>query len=107
MNKKILTGIYMFSLLAALTAQEVLVPREENKIDYNQYYRSPLTLGFNYTSFSPLSNYEEGSPFNIYDLSASLRYTHNKWTVIQPEILEATQIPTARILSSLPPGITP
>ncbi len=87
MKRKILLFAIILSLFGTLAAEEVLVPKQETKIDNNQYYRSPLTLGFNYTSFSPLSNYEEGSPYSIYDLSASLRYTHTKWTVIQPEII--------------------
>lgn len=88
MNPKIIIFIFLLSGLMGLTAEEVLVKKPDSyKVDNNSYYRSPVSLGFSYLNFSPISNFAEGSPYNITDLSASLRYTFKDYPLLQPELL--------------------
>ena len=64
--------------------QTVLLPRlcflfaaalafpQRNEINYNTYYRFPLSLGVEYQSLSPFAVY--GSQYNLFELSANLRW---------------------------------
>ena len=40
-------------------------------VDYNDYYRFPLSIGVEYQNLSPFADY--ASTYNIFDLSANLR----------------------------------
>jgi len=52
------------------------------KLDYNVYYRFPLSVGFEYQSLSPFRDY--GGVFNIYDLSLKVRVPLPGLPVFQP-----------------------
>ncbi len=56
-------------------------------IEYNSYYRSPISVGMGYTSISPLSGFNSGTPFNIFDLSLNAKYTPKSIPWLQPQIL--------------------
>ncbi len=48
----------------------------------NNYYRFPLSLALEYQNLSPFSGY--GSPFNVFDLSAALRWPLPARPMLQP-----------------------
>jgi Tetratricopeptide repeat len=75
------------SALILITVCTGLLYGESSKINYNSYYRSALSLGVNYTSFSSLSGFDSGTPYNIFDLSANVRYTPKSIPWLQPEII--------------------
>jgi len=52
------------------------------EIDYNRYYRFPLSIGAEYQSLSPFPAY--GSLYNIFDLSFNLRYPLPTVPALQP-----------------------
>lgn len=51
-------------------------------IDYNQYYRFPLSVGIEYQNLSPLSDY--ASSYSIFDLSGNIRVPIPSRPVFQP-----------------------
>lgn len=68
-------------LLFILTASSVTA--EENaKINYNQYYQFPFSIGVSYQSLSPFSDY--GSDFNVYEVYGIFRLPLEKLPSVQP-----------------------
>ncbi len=53
-------------------------------VDYNDYYRFPLSLGIEYQDLSPFADY--ASTYNIFDLSANLRWPIPSNPVFQPSL---------------------
>jgi len=64
MNKVYVTFYFFLFLLSFLFTQNT-------SINYNDYYRFPLSIGVEYQSLSPFSDY--ASDFNIFDISTNLR----------------------------------
>jgi hypothetical protein len=52
--------------------------------DLDEYYRFPISVGVEYQTLSPVTAYEWGSPFSIYDLSAVVRVPLPSLPVLQP-----------------------
>ena len=69
--------------LCFLFAAALLFPQEP-KLNYNTYYRFPLSLGVEYQSLSPFAAYS--SQFNIFDLSASVRWPIPSVPMLQPTL---------------------
>jgi tetratricopeptide (TPR) repeat protein len=55
-----------------------------NELNFNTYYRFPLSLGVEYQSLSPFAAY--GSQYNIFDLSANLRWPIPSIPILQPTL---------------------
>jgi hypothetical protein len=66
-------------VLASVGAGSALAQR----IDYNDVYRFPLSVGFEYQSLSPFTDYGF-LPASYYDLSASVRFPLQKLPSLQP-----------------------
>jgi tetratricopeptide (TPR) repeat protein len=66
-------------MLAATTASS-----QGNDLNYNTYYRFPLSLGVEYQSLSPFDAY--GSQYNIFDLSVQARWPIPSFPVLQPTL---------------------
>ncbi len=77
MLKKAVSLIFFLSLLFSLAGQE-------DSIDYNQYYRFPVSIGVEYSSVSPLSSYEEGEPFSGTEISGVVRVPIPSLPILQP-----------------------
>jgi len=60
--------------------------QDNQKVDYNTFYRSPLNLGMTYMSYSPLSGYDTGSPYKISDLNMGLQYSIKGLPSVMPEL---------------------
>ncbi len=54
------------------------------ELNYNTYYRFPLSLGVEYQNLSPFGAY--GAQYNIFDLSAQLRWPIPRAPVFQPTL---------------------
>ncbi len=72
-----------FAVLCFLFAAALAFPQSLG-LDYNTYYRFPLSFGVEYQSLSPFVTYDEGSPFNIFDLSFQVRWPIPSLPVLQP-----------------------
>jgi tetratricopeptide (TPR) repeat protein len=72
------------ALMAALLSLVITRPltAEEPKVDLNSYYRFPFSIGATYQALSPLGDYRTG--FDLYDLSAVLRYPLPMFPTVQP-----------------------
>lgn len=57
---------------------------QSNSVDYNDYYRFPFSVGVEYQSLSPFADY--ASMYNIFDLSANLRWPILSKPVFQPSL---------------------
>jgi hypothetical protein len=55
-----------------------------DELNYNTYYRFPLSLGVEYQSLSPFDAY--GSRYNIFDLSVQARWPIPPFPVLQPTL---------------------
>ena len=55
-----------------------------NDLNYNTYYRFPLSLSVEYQSLSPFDAY--GSQYNIFDLSAQVRWPIPSLPILQPTL---------------------
>ena len=73
----------MLLLLCFLFAAALASPQAP-VLNYNSYYRFPLSLGVEYQSLSPFAAY--GSQYNIFDLSANLRWPIPAVPVLQPTL---------------------
>jgi hypothetical protein len=60
------------------------------QVNFNEYYKFPLSVGVLYQSFTPFSEYpaQSGAPFTIYGLSGSFRVPLPFFPIIQP-VLQA------------------
>jgi hypothetical protein len=67
----------LFFLLGSADAQEA-------KLDLNGYYRYPLSLGAQYQSLTPFGDYH--SSFDLYDISAIIRYPIPRLPSLQPSL---------------------
>ncbi len=65
-------------------AAVVLLPAQGTGSDFNLRYRFPLSLGVEYQSLSPFAAY--GSVYNVFDLSANLRWPLPALPVLQPTL---------------------
>jgi len=70
--------------LFILTFATIQVYSQETEIDYNSYYRFPLSVGIEYQGLSPFADY--GSSYNIYEISAYLRWPIPRIPVLQPTL---------------------
>ncbi len=59
---------------------------QDKSIDYNTYYRYPISVGVEYQSLTPFADY--GGDYNIYELAA-----HVRWPFLKTPVF----IPTARV----------
>jgi hypothetical protein len=66
-------------MLACIGAGSIIAQR----IDYNEIYRFPVSVGFEYQDLSPLTKYKF-VPTAYYDLSANVRLTLAKLPSLQP-----------------------
>lgn len=57
---------------------------QAKEIDYNTYYRFPISVGVEYQNLSPFATYEFGSPFSVYDLSLQVRWPIPPLPILQP-----------------------
>jgi len=63
---------------------------QDTQINYNTYYRYPFSVGLQYQSLTPFADY--GSNFNIFDLSALLRWPFLKTPVLVPSAESRSQL---------------
>src|SRR3989304_2529709 len=54
---------------------------QEQKIDFNDRYRFPLSIGVEYQTLTPLRTYN--GDYTIFELSADVRYPLPRWPVLQ------------------------
>jgi hypothetical protein len=78
LGKKAVLLWLCFSFTSAL-----LFPQEK-QVNFNTMYRFPLSVGAEYQSLSPFAPY--GAQFNIFELSASLRWPIPPIPVLQPTL---------------------
>jgi len=69
------------ALIVFISAQ---ISGQTPDIDYNEYYKYPFSIGFEYQNLSPFSEY--ASSFNIFDLSVNLRWPIPSIPEIQPAL---------------------
>ena len=69
-----------------LLAAAVQVLGQEGELNFNDYYRYPFSIGAEYQNLTPFAEY--GGNYNIYDISA-----HIRWPLFETPVL----IPTARL----------
>ena len=74
------------SFLAGFLLFCTLLYSQDSKVNNTAYYRTPFSLGLNYTAFNPLSGIETGTPYNIFDLSGNVRYTFKNVPLLQLEL---------------------
>jgi hypothetical protein len=55
---------------------------QERGVDYNTYYQFPISCGIEYQMLNPFGSY--GGTFNIFDISAQVRYPIPTLPVLQP-----------------------
>ena len=60
----------------------------DDKINYNEYYQFPVSMGIEYNSISPFSGY--GSDYNVFEVAASFRFPFGSAPVFQPFIQAGT-----------------
>ena len=80
LGRERMIGMVLVSLLLAGT----LPAFSQDPVDYNAYYRFPLSLGVEYQSLSPFSSY--GSQFNLFELSAGARLPLKTLPMLQPAL---------------------
>jgi hypothetical protein len=68
----------------ALAASFATGYAQDTKTDYNRYYRYPLSLGAQYQSLTALGSYR--SSYDLYDISALIRYPLPKLPSLQPSL---------------------
>ncbi|MBN2551644.1 MAG: hypothetical protein JXB06_02690 [Spirochaetales bacterium] len=71
---------FLSALLFLLAS--VVCTAQTPEIDYNTYYRFPLSVGIEYQALSPFGTY--GSQYNIFDISAALRWPLRTMPALQP-----------------------
>ena len=72
------------ALLSVLLLAASSLAAQPASTNYNTRYRFPLSIGVEYQSLSPFAGYR--AQFNIYDLSANLRWPIPSLPVLQPTI---------------------
>jgi len=65
--------------MLGMTAQTLA---QDQQINYNTYYRYPVSIGVEYQNLTPFANY--GGNYNIFDLSALVRWPFLKTPVLVP-----------------------
>ncbi|MDC7232451.1 MAG: tetratricopeptide repeat protein [Spirochaetales bacterium] len=80
--KRLLCFFIMGTALACLFGESP----DSYKVNYNRYYRSPVSLGFGYSALSPLNGYDTGAPYKISDLSLGIQYSPRPLPTLQPEL---------------------
>ena len=75
-RQKILLSFSVLQFVAASLFSQA------TEIDYNLYYRFPLSLGAEYQSLSPFTDF--GAQYNIFDLSLNARYPLPALPALQP-----------------------
>jgi tetratricopeptide (TPR) repeat protein len=56
-------------------------PAQEQKVDFNDRYRFPLSIGLEYQTLTPLRTYN--GDYSIFELSADVRHPLPRWPVLQ------------------------
>jgi hypothetical protein len=85
MEKKILLGrilVVCLPMLVFILLGMARVFGQESQINYNDYYRYPLSFGVEYQSLTPFADY--GSGYNIFDLSVQVAWPLLKTPLIVP-----------------------
>ena len=72
---------FLFSLILYISG---LCFSQSISVDYNDYYKFPLSLGIEYQTLSPFADY--ASTYNIFDLSANIRWPIPSKPVLQPAL---------------------
>ncbi len=72
----------IISIIAAIPFFTIRAYGQVTEIDYNTYYRYPLSIGMEYQNLTPFADY--GSNYNIFDLSARIRWPFLKSSVFIP-----------------------
>ena len=88
MSRRILLGRRQnvaYALLSFLLAS-TFAHSQQQGVDLNTYYQFPLSLGVEYQSLTHLVTYSWGSPFTVFDLSASVRWPIPPLPVLQPTL---------------------
>ena len=78
-------GSYRFLLLSFLSiicSQQITA--QEEKIDYNSYYRFPASTGVVFQSMTALGDYPGGDSFTIFDISGLFTFPIPSLPVLQP-----------------------
>ncbi len=57
---------------------------QETELDLDHYYKFPLALGLEYQSLSLLNEYK--NKFNVYDISANIRWPIPPLPILQPAL---------------------
>jgi hypothetical protein len=78
--------LYTIAISCILLFSTIQALGQEGELNYNTYYRYPLSLGVEYQSLNNLSDY--GGDYNIYEIAA-----HVRWPFLKSPVF----IPTARI----------
>lgn len=71
-------------LFSLIILTPILCFSQSNSVDYNDYYKFPLSLGIEYQNLSPFADY--ASVYNIFDLSANLKWPVPSKPVFQPTL---------------------
>ena len=71
--------VFLFSLILLTSG---ICFSQSASVDYNDFYRFPLSLGIEYQNLSPFADY--ASTYNIFDLSANVRWPIPSRPVFQP-----------------------
>lgn len=70
--------------LLIILGAAALAHAQTKEIDYNTYYRFPISVGVEYQNLSPFATYDVGSPFSVYDLSFQVRWPIPPLPILQP-----------------------
>lgn len=57
---------------------------QDEKVDFNTYYRFPVSTGFGFQSFTPLSDYPLNQSYNVFDFAGLVTVPIPSLPVLQP-----------------------
>jgi hypothetical protein len=72
--------IILWCILLVLPLRSVIARGED--VNYNYYYRFPLSIGLEYQTLTPLGSYN--TDYNIFEVSGNIRYPIPRLPVLQP-----------------------
>jgi len=72
--------IILWCILIVLPLSSVTARGED--MNYNYYYRFPLSIGLEYQTLTPLGSYN--TDYNIFEVSGNIRYPIPRFPVLQP-----------------------
>jgi len=70
----------------ALLFLAVSLSAQEKAVDFNAWYRFPVSVGVEYQSFTPLATYPAGSPYTVSDISFAVRVPIPFHPLLQPSL---------------------